>query len=511
MSDWAAGYTTDVGYTYGYYGELNPLRARLALLSAGLAAPKFDAACELGFGQGLSANIHSAASATQWYGTDFNPAHAGFAIELAEASGAGAKLFEDAFADFAERRDLPDFDFIGLHGIWTWISDANRSIIVDFVRRKLTPGGVLYISYNTLPGWAALTPIRHLLAEHAALAGAKGQGIVPRADAALAFAEKLLEANPAYARANPQVAERLKQIKEQNRNYLAHEYFNRDWLPMHFGTMAQWLAPAKVSYACSAHYPDHIDAINLTGDQQAFMAGIPDPLLRETVRDYMINQQFRRDYWVKGARRLSVLEQAEAMRAQAVILTSPRRDVPLKVKAALGEANLLEAIYTPILDVLADHKPRTIGRIAEAVASHGVAPNQVFQAAFLLAGAGQVALMQDEATIGKAAKQTDKLNAYLLDKARGSSDLSFLASPVIGGGMFVGRIPQLFALARSQGRKQPADWVDFVWNTLKAQGQRLIKDGKMLETDDENLAELKAQADTFADAQLPILRALQIA
>jgi len=74
-------------------------------------------------------------------------------------------------------------------------------------------------------------------------------------DASLAFAEKLLAVNPAYARANPLVPDRIKKIKGQNRNYLAHEYFNRDWLPMSFARMAEWLAPAKLSYACSRPLP----------------------------------------------------------------------------------------------------------------------------------------------------------------------------------------------------------------------------------------------------------------
>ena len=76
------------------------------------------------------------------------------------ASGAAAKLFDQAFAEFCARPDLPDFDFIGLHGIWSWISDENRAVIVDFIRRKLKVGGVLYISYNTQPGWAAIVLVK---------------------------------------------------------------------------------------------------------------------------------------------------------------------------------------------------------------------------------------------------------------------------------------------------------------------------------------------------------------
>lgn len=62
MNDWTSGYVADIGYTYGYYQELNSLRARLALLHAGLVPPGEGAACELGFGQGLSVNIHAASS-----------------------------------------------------------------------------------------------------------------------------------------------------------------------------------------------------------------------------------------------------------------------------------------------------------------------------------------------------------------------------------------------------------------------------------------------------------------
>lgn len=511
MNDWTAGYVADIGYTFGYYQELNPLRVKLAFFNAGLTCPEFGTACELGFGQGLSANLHAAASVTTWHGTDFNPSQAGFAQELAMAAGSGAKLHDDAFADFASRPDLPDFDYIGIHGIWSWISDENRTVIVDFIRKKLKVGGVLYISYNTLPGWAAFAPMRHLMTEHAEIIGAEGTGIVSRIDGALDFTEKLLATNPTYARANPQIAERISKIKDQNRHYLAHEYFNRDWHPMHFATMAKWLEPAKLNFACSAYYLDHIDAVNLTTEQQAFLKEIPDAMFRESTRDFMVNQQFRRDYWVRGARKLNPLEQAEQLRAQKVILITHRADVSLKVTGSLGEASMSEAVYTPILDYLADYKPRTLGQIEQAVKDKNISFAHVLQAMMILAGANYLVAVQDEAVIAKARKHTDKLNAHLLNKARGGSEISFLASPVTGGGIPLLRFQQLFLSAYSQGKKQPAEWAQSVWQILGAQGQKLIKDGKPLETADENLAELTAQATLFGQKQLPILKALQIA
>ena len=510
MTDWTSGYVADIDYTFGYYTELNPLRVKLAFLNAGLVAPDYGTTCELGFGQGISTNIHAAASLTSWHGTDFNPAQAGFAQGLAAVSGAAATLYDDAFADFVVRSDLPDFDYIGIHGIWSWISEENRAIIVDFIGRKLKVGGVLYISYNTLPGWASFAPIRHLMTQHANIIGTEGNGIVSRIDGALGFTEKLLATNPAFARANPLVAERLGKIKEQNRHYLAHEYFNRDWHPMHFATMQEWLASAKLSYACSAHYLDHVDDINLTTEQQAFLKDIPDLLFRETVRDFCINQQFRKDYWVKGARQLNALERAEALRAQKVMLTNPRADVTLKVVGAIGEATMQEAVYNPILDALADHKPKTLGQLELLVKDQGVVFAQLMQAVMILTGAGHLAAVQDDTLIPKAKKYTDKLNTGLINKARSSNDITFLASPVTGGGVTVGRFQQLFLLAISQGKKQPADWALLVWQLLQAQGQLLIKEGKTLTTPEENIAELTEQAKIFADKQLPILKALQI-
>jgi SAM-dependent methyltransferase len=511
MSDWTAGYVADIGYTFGYYTELNPLRVKLAFLDAGLVAPEIGTACELGFGQGMSANLHAAASVVSWHGTDFNPSQAGFAQELAAASGSGAQLHDDAFADFCNRPELPDFDYIGLHGIWSWISDTNRAVIVDFIRRKLKVGGVLYISYNTLPGWSTFAPMRHLLTQHASTLGAEGSGIVNRIEGALGFADKLVATNPLYSRANPSVPERLNTLKSQNRNYLAHEYFNADWHPMYFADMTKWLAPAKVGFACSTHLLDHVAQINFSADQQAILNDITDLEFKETVRDYMVNQQFRKDYWVKGARKLSALEQSEALRQLRVVLTTPRADIPLKVTAALGEANMSESVYGPILDAMADHKIKTVAQLEQLVKDKGVNFAQLNQAIVILAGGGHVQLAQDEQVANKARKTSDKLNACLMNKARGSTDISYLSSPVTGGGITVGRFAQLFLLARSQGAKQPAEWAQFTWNLLAAQGQQIIKEGKQLTTADENLAELNAQAQAFADKQLPILKALMVA
>ncbi|KQV58648.1 MULTISPECIES: class I SAM-dependent methyltransferase [unclassified Caulobacter] len=509
-TEWNAGYVTDVNYTFGYYAELNPLRCRLPLLMVGRHAPKIENACELGFGQGLSVSIHAAAQpGINWYGTDFNPSQAAFASEMVRLAGADAKLYDEAFAEFCNRKDLPDFDFIGLHGIWTWISDENRGVLVDFIRRKLRPGGVLYISYNTLPGWSASAPIRHLMKRHADVMGAPGQGVVGQTDAALGFIDQFLALEPLYAKANPGAVERLKQVKGQDRNYLAHEYMNRDWHPMYFADLENWLGDAKVGFASSAHTLDNLYDLNMTSAQADFMRGIPDVSLRETIRDYCVNQQFRRDYWVRGVRALVGHEQIAALREERIVLTMAKEDLPSKVRGAIGEADLIDQIYQPIYELLLDHKPHSILDLEAHVGRKNVNFAQLNSALTILLGLGVVQAAAPGQDLAKAKTRTQALNKAISRRALSVGDVAYFASPVTGGGVLAPRFSQLFWISKQTGGKTPNDWATSAWQLLQAQNQAIIKDGVTLQGED-NLAELKTQAEQWNAKILPVWTALGI-
>jgi hypothetical protein len=70
-----------------------------------------------------------------------------------------------------QREALPPFDFIVAHGVYSWVAAHERQTIRDLVRDHVVPGGLLYVSYNSLPGWAGEMPLRKLLVELAAGAG----------------------------------------------------------------------------------------------------------------------------------------------------------------------------------------------------------------------------------------------------------------------------------------------------------------------------------------------------
>lgn len=510
-ANWSEGYFTEVGYTHGYYRELSPAMQRFCLLLRGIAPLQSEspAHCELGFGQGVSVNVHAATTPGVYVGTDFNPEQASAAIALAQASGSHARLFDSSFAELLARDDLPQFDSISLHGIWSWISHENRMIIVEFVRRYLKPGGVLYVSYNCLPGWSHAAPLRHLFAMRDRFSGAPERPSSERVGDAIEFATQLLAAKPRYADATPGLDERLKKIAGQDRQYLAHEYFNRDWQVGYFTDVVDALAEAKVDYAASAQPIDGLDALHVGQEGQAFLATIANPIMREQARDYFVNQQFRRDLFVRGARRLSPAERQANLLAERFSLTVPADKVTWTLPLGIGTAELSQAVYKPVVDALAAnaYAAKTLREIVEAVAAASVNVTQAIEAVSVLVGMGMASPCQPEADTAARRKTAQKLNDSLMRHAFYHENIAVLASPVIGGGINVDRFSKLFLLARINKHKDPAA---FAWSALEASNQRLKKGDAILQTPEENLADLRERLQVFERGMLPLLKALAV-
>lgn len=509
MSDWTSGYVTEIEYTHGFYREMTPALLSLACLAQGKAAPDPNepfALCELGCGQGVTANIVAATHPhAQVYANDFNPAQIVGAQRLAAQAGLkNAHFYDDSFDQFLAREDLPQFDIITLHGIYSWVSAENRAVIVDFITRKLKLGGVVYISYNTLPGWTPMTPIRRLMIEVAASGnGAIGDRVVGAMD----FVSRLQTAGSAYMAQQPHLMERFDKTKVMSPSYLAHEYFNRDWTPFLAADVARDLVDAKLTFAASATLLDHIDVINLTAEQQAFLKALPDKALYQTVRDFMIAQQFRKDVFGKGLASLGLKEFQDLWLNQRFVLVTPRANVPKAIKGALGDATLQEKVYGPLLDRLAASPASTSELLAmPELGKHGFA--SIIQAISLLVGAGHVDPCASAKNERARAASCTAFNTAVLRSSLMGDRVSYLASPVTGNAVTVSRVSQIFLVGRAQ--KRP-DLPAYAWELLSGQNQRLMRDGAPLVSPEDNMAELQALYQKFENEELPALRRLGLA
>src|SRR2546430_940269 len=96
------------------------------------------------------------------------PGHIEHATRLAaEAEAANAHFHAVDFAS-ALALPLPRFDYIVAHGVYSWVDKPVRAQLRRFIDRHLRSGGLVYLSYNALPGWTSDLPFQHLVRELAA-------------------------------------------------------------------------------------------------------------------------------------------------------------------------------------------------------------------------------------------------------------------------------------------------------------------------------------------------------
>lgn len=499
--DRASGYVTEIEYTGGFYPELGPVRLGFAAQAAGLGGPDPGLPftyLELGCGQGRSTALHAASLPHgRFFAADLNPAHIRNARAFSESAGlANVTWLERSFAELLDE-DLPDLDFITLQGVYSWISAENRRHVAELVRRRLKPGGLVYLSYNALPGWTAAAPLRRLMADHAALGTGPLEG---RIRDAVGFASALRDAGARYFERNPAAASRLDQIAEKSPAYLAHEYFNRDWTLFYFADVAAEMAEAGLGFAGSAHLMDRVEALTIPAAARPALAGIHDPTFRETAKDFITGQPFRRDVFVRPG--------ARPVPDPVLALVTPREACPGRVAVPAGDFRMEGAIHGTVLDTLAG-EPQPLSSLlalpALAERGHGLG----LEAVMTLVGLDLIGPALPRAGLPGRLASTRRFNAAMLDRQRAGLESSVhLASPVLGTGIEVNLLEGLTLSAWRDGAGDPAR---FVWNVLAGRGQRLVKDGRTLESEAGNLTEIAERIEAFAAGRLLVLSQLGVA
>jgi len=249
----------------------------------------------------------------------------------------------------------------------------------------------------------------------------------------------------------------------------------------------------------------------MSADIQKLFASVADPMFKETVRDFLVNQRFRRDIFVRGPRQLPAGVHNEALLSTPVALVRPSAECKLEVSIGSVNVTLKPEIYRPILEAL-EHQPMTANELMQVPGIREQGVQRVVQALLVLIGAGHGQPCTSEAAAAAAAEGTQRFNrAVCARTAQGYPTLNNLASPVLGSGIALGRIAKLFLDAHLQGKGDaPEVWAQHAWSMIKSMGQVVFKDNQRLEGDEANLAELTSQAREFKSGGA-ILKPLGIA
>lgn len=265
---WNDGYEADIAYDTSYYRELSPGWLVTTAMLAGVRPPRIDRAfrwAELGCGTGLTGAACAAATPHgEFWGFDFNPVHITKAINLADRAAIPNAIYQErSFAELASLPDaaLPSFNFVVVHGVYSWLARENQAHLQDFIRRRLRPGGLACIGYNVATGWAPITPVGYLLRllteGHPAARGDVG--------AAIGLLEKLRDGGAEYLKRNPAAAAAVGSLSRSSRAYVTHHYMAENWRPQMFPQVADDMVRARCAYIASANLTDNFPVTSVPG------------------------------------------------------------------------------------------------------------------------------------------------------------------------------------------------------------------------------------------------------
>ncbi|MCE3047611.1 class I SAM-dependent methyltransferase [Helicobacter kayseriensis] len=512
MHSWNQGYITDINYTKGYYGTLNPLRIQLCFLSQKILPPKINTACELGFGQGITLNFNAASANAQWYGTDFNASQAHFAQNLANISKAPLKVYNDSFEEFLKRDDLPQFDFIALHGIYSWVSEEIRSQIIEFLHKKLNIGGVCLISYNCQAGWSSFAPLRDFLRTYSHYLTPLGKISSERAKEGLNFINALIDLPCSDTFKNPKLTSVISTLSKMDSSYLSHELLNENHTPFNFLEISEMMGSAKMEFASYANFADHLTNIQLLPEEKDLLMQVAhNRAIYEMLKDLMFSTSFRSDYWAKGVIRLNQEQALEELLKLRIISPIPFSKVDYEIKTYRGNFKLNEDFYRPILESLHQNGIVTIGKIKqdlEQSLQREVTFAELTESLIALSNKDYIKLVQEEEYIQKSQQYATNLNQYILKQSTQSQEvIHYLLSPVTGEAISFNHFELLFLFASTLS-SDPKEWIELVTQFLKKSKEKMIKDGKEL-SPSEATQELEKQAHSLQE-WIPLFQKLKI-
>lgn len=296
-----AEYVADVPYVRHYVADLAPARLRLVAALHGVVPPPatdFDY-CELGCGHGDTlAALAAAHPEARFLGVDLGASHVASAKRLArDGALENVGFLARDFADLVDE-DLGELDYVTAHGVLSWVSPEKRRALVAFARAKLRPGGLLFVSYNAMPGWAAIEPLRQLLLFPSV--GRENEDALVRAKRGLELATAMQRAGAAYFEQNPAATDMLRTMTQAGLPYVVHEYMHEHWAPMYFANVAWEMAQGDLHYVGSLPVCTNFPETGVPEAIETLLASAPDRVTFESLKDLALNQFFRRDVFVKG-------------------------------------------------------------------------------------------------------------------------------------------------------------------------------------------------------------------
>jgi len=240
-------------------------------------------------------------------------------------------LAGDALSALDGRGDL-SFDYIILHGLYSWVSAAVQDALLPLCSKFLSDNGIIYISYNTYPGWHGRGLIRDLMLR----ACADLSDPTERATAARGALDRLVAAyaQPDDAYANL-LAEEQQRVAALEDGFLLHDLLEAENHPIYVDEFLRRGADAGLQFVSESNVAASREE-NFAPGVRLHLSAIDDLVQREQNVDFLLNRSFRQTLLCPKS--AAVQRRIAPEWLAGLYLASPVRPLGPDANGASGEA-----------------------------------------------------------------------------------------------------------------------------------------------------------------------------
>jgi cyclopropane fatty-acyl-phospholipid synthase-like methyltransferase len=243
-----------VSYINSPYAQTHPSRLFVMARLAGLDPPAVETCRVLEIGASEGENLTGMAVVL--------PSAEFLGIELAEVPVArGQKTIADLALGNVRLRQmnlldvdegLGKFDYIIVHGMYSWTPPVVRDKILAVARAHLTAQGVAFVSYNTLPAGHVRKMMREMMLYH--IGGETDPGA--RLEKARELLRLLQMGRPEASALETAVAAQATELLGRTDSALYHDDLSEVYEPVYFHEFAAHAARHNLQYMGEASLPD---------------------------------------------------------------------------------------------------------------------------------------------------------------------------------------------------------------------------------------------------------------
>ena len=187
-----------------------------------------------------------------------------------------------------------EFDYIIAHGVYSWVRQDVRDALFELAGKRLAPNGVMFVSYNALPGcrirqtaWDVLRAHVEHIAEPRA-----------RIDEARRLARIIGEAGRVWQEGDEAVRAEFRAIAQRSDSAVFHDDLAVPNDPFYFRDVVARAARFGLGYLAEADLHS-MSAAGVSANARAFLSTL-DMLAREQYLDYVRLRRFRQSLFQRS-------------------------------------------------------------------------------------------------------------------------------------------------------------------------------------------------------------------